>query len=82
MLWEAEERQQLGQVLLHAETEEFGDLVKAGVVDPTKVTRFALQNAGSIAALMLTTEALVADLPEKEHAPVGPPHGGMGGGDF
>jgi chaperonin GroEL len=61
---------------------QFGDLAKAGVIDPTKVTRFALQNAGSIAALMLTTEALVADLREKEHAPAGPPHGGMGGGDF
>jgi chaperonin GroEL len=52
--------------------------VKAGVIDPTKVTRTALQNAGSIAALMLTTEALVAEIPEpKSEAPM---HGGGGGG--
>jgi len=62
----------------NAETEEFGDLVKQGVIDPTKVTRFALQNAGSIAALLLTTEALVCEIPEKEKGPGGPPHGGMG----
>jgi chaperonin GroEL len=48
-----------------AETGEFGDLVKAGVIDPAKVTRLALQNAASIAALMLTTEALVADVKEE-----------------
>ena len=46
----------------NAETEEFGDLVKAGVIDPAKVTRLALQNAASIAGLMLTTEALIADI--------------------
>ena len=62
----------------NAETEEFGDLVKQGVIDPTKVTRFALQNAGSIAALLLTTEALVCEIPEKEKSGGGPPHGGMG----
>jgi chaperonin GroEL len=62
----------------NAETEEFGDLVKQGVIDPTKVTRFALQNAGSIAALLLTTEALVCEIPEKEKGSAGPPHGGMG----
>ena len=62
----------------NAETEEYGDLVKQGVIDPTKVTRFALQNAGSIAALLLTTEALVCEIPEKEKAGGGPPHGGMG----
>lgn len=67
----------------NAEKEEFEDLVQAGVIDPTKVTRFALQNAGSIAALLLTTEALVAELPEKEKEKGGGgPHGGMGGGDF
>jgi chaperonin GroEL len=48
-------------------TGEYGDLVKAGVLDPTKVVRTALTNAGSIASLMLTTEALVADLPEEEN---------------
>jgi chaperonin GroEL len=63
----------------NAQTDKFEDLVKAGVIDPTKVTRTALQNAGSIAALMLTTEALVADIPEekKESAM---PHGGGGMG--
>jgi chaperonin GroEL len=59
------------------------DMVKAGIIDPTKVTRSALQNAASIASLLLTTEAIVADLPDKnEHnhgAPAGMP-GGMGGG--
>jgi len=63
----------------NALTGEFEDLVKAGVLDPTKVVRTALQNAGSIASLMLTTEALVADIPEeKKGAPMGA--GGHGGG--
>jgi len=57
---------------------EYEDLVKAGVLDPTKVVRTALQNAGSIASLMLTTEALVAEIPEKKEAPM--PGGGHGGG--
>ena len=52
-------------------TGEYVDLVKAGVVDPTKVTRYALQNAASISALMLTTEALVAEMPEKEKSALG-----------
>jgi chaperonin GroEL len=61
----------------NAQTETFGDLVEQGVIDPTKVTRSALQNAASIASLMLTTEALVSELPEEEKkAPAGPPHGG------
>jgi len=60
-----------------AETGEFGDLVKAGIIDPAKVTRLALQNAASIAALMLTTEALVADIREEEDAVLaGAGHGG------
>ncbi len=62
----------------NAATEVFEDLVKAGVIDPAKVTRTALQNAASIAGLMLTTEAMVADLPEDDKAPAGMP-GGMGG---
>ena len=67
----------------NAETETFGDLVEAGVIDPTKVTRCALQNAASIASLMLTTEALVCEIPEKEEkGPGGPPGGGMGGGMY
>src|ERR1700740_2957952 len=60
---------------------EYVDLVKAGIVDPTKVTRSALQNAASIAGLLLTTEALVTEIPEKEKAPPMPP-GGMGGMDY
>jgi chaperonin GroEL len=62
----------------NAATEEYEDLVKAGVIDPAKVTRSALQNAASIAGLMLTTEALVSELPEDDKAPAMP--GGMGGG--
>jgi len=60
-------------------TGEYEDLVKAGVVDPTKVTRTALQNAASIAGLLLTTECMITDLPEKDKAPAGG-GGGMGGG--
>src|ERR1700730_5511748 len=66
-------------------TGEYVDLVKAGVVDPTKVTRYALQNAASISGLLLTTEALVTELPEKDKpAPAGGPGGmgGMGGMDY
>jgi chaperonin GroEL len=62
---------------LNAATGEYEDLLKAGVIDPTKVTRSALQNAASIAALFLTTEAVVAEKPEKEKAPAMP-----GGGDM
>jgi chaperonin GroEL len=60
----------------NAQTEAYEDLVKAGVIDPAKVTRTALQNAASIAGLMLTTEAMVADIPEEDKAPM---PGGMGG---
>ncbi|HUX04305.1 MAG TPA: chaperonin GroEL [Acidimicrobiales bacterium] len=66
-----------GSVGLNAATGELVDLVKAGVIDPAKVTRSALQNAASIAALLLTTEAIVADKPEPAGAPAG--DGGMGG---
>ncbi|HEV8525145.1 MAG TPA: chaperonin GroEL [Terriglobales bacterium] len=63
----------------NAQAGEFEDLVKAGVIDPTKVVRTALQNAGSIAALMLTTEALVSEIPEDKKAPAPGGHGhGMG----
>ena len=62
----------------NALTGDYEDLVKAGVLDPTKVVRTALQNAGSIASLMLTTEALISELPEKKEAPAMP--GGHGGG--
>jgi chaperonin GroEL len=63
----------------NAQTDKFEDLVKAGVIDPTKVTRTALQNAASIAALMLTTEALVSDVPEDKKAPAGGGGGEHGG---
>ncbi|HEV2914656.1 MAG TPA: chaperonin GroEL [Pyrinomonadaceae bacterium] len=65
----------------NAQTEEYEDLVKAGVIDPAKVTRTALQNAASIAGLMLTTEAMVSELPDDDKAPAMPGGmGGMGGG--
>jgi len=63
-------------------TEDYVDLVKAGIVDPVKVTRTALENAASIAAMLLTTEALVAEKPEKHKAPAGPPGGGEHDYDF
>jgi chaperonin GroEL len=64
----------------NAQTEEYEDLVKAGVIDPAKVTRTALQNAASIAGLMLTTEAMVSEIPEEDKTPMPGGMGGMGGG--
>ena len=64
----------------NAESGEFGDMIKAGVIDPAKVTRLALQNAASIVSLMLTTEVLIADIKDEEQmAAAGAGHGGMGG---
>jgi chaperonin GroEL len=63
----------------NAQSGEYGDLVQMGVVDPTKVTRAALQNAASVAGLILTTDAMVAELPKEEPAMGGHGHGGMGG---
>ncbi len=63
-------------------TGEYEDLVKAGIVDPKKVTRTALQNAGSIAGLLLTTECLITEIPEKEKKTPGGPGGGMGDMDY
>ena len=60
----------------NAGTGAYEDLVKAGVIDPTKVTRTALQNAASIAGLLLTTEALIVEIPEPKAAPAGGGHGG------
>jgi chaperonin GroEL len=65
---------------LNADTGEYGDLVKAGVIDPAKVTRLALQNAASIAGLMLTTKALVADIKEEEKKGAAGGGGMPGGG--
>ena len=61
-----------------ASTDEYTDMISAGILDPAKVSRTALQNAASIAALMLTTEALVSEIPEEDRAPAGPPPGGPG----
>ena len=63
-------------------TGEYLDMIKAGIIDPVKVTRGALENAASIAAMILTTEALITDVPEKDKAPAMPPGGGGGMGDF
>jgi chaperonin GroEL len=66
-----------------AAKEEFTDMSKAGIIDPTKVVRFALQNAASVASLLITTEAMVAEKPKKEQPmPPMPPGGGMGGMDM
>ena len=69
-----------GNMGYNVATDEFEDLVKAGVVDPTKVTRTALQNAASIAGLLLTTECMITDLPEKSAPAAGGGHGHGGGG--
>ena len=64
----------------NASTDQYGDLVEQGVLDPTKVTRSALQNAASVAGLLLTSEAAVAELPQENPAPAAMPDmGGMGG---
>jgi chaperonin GroEL len=72
----------------NAANDSYGDLLELGIIDPAKVTRLALQNAASVAGLLLTTEAMVAELPKKEDAPMAGGGGGMGGmggmggGDF
>ncbi len=72
-----------GRYGFDAESTEFvDDMIKAGIVDPAKVTRTALQNAASIGALLLTTEAVIVDMPEKEEPMPAAPGGGMGGMDF
>ena len=64
------------------DTEKYVDMFEAGIIDPTKVARSALQNAASVASLLLTTEALVTEIPEKKKAPAPPAGGGYGGEDF
>ncbi len=66
----------------NAATEKYEDLIEAGVIDPTKVVRIALENAASISSLLLTTEACVTELPEEKSGPAMPPHGGGGMGDM
>jgi len=68
-----------GNFGFNAQTDQFGDMVEMGVLDPTKVSRTALQNAASVAGLLLTTEAMVAELVEEKKTPGGHGHGGMGG---
>ncbi len=64
----------------NAATGEYGDMIEMGILDPTKVTRFALQNAASVASLLITTEVMIADAPKDSAAPAMPDMGGMGGG--
>ncbi|KIQ01709.1 molecular chaperone GroEL [Agrobacterium tumefaciens] len=66
----------------NAQTSEYGDMIAMGIVDPVKVVRTALQNAASVASLLITTEAMIAELPKKESAIPQMPGGGMGGMDF
>ena len=73
-------RNNKGNYGYNAATGEYGDMIAMGILDPTKVTRTALQNAASIASLMITTEAMVADAPDDSPAPAMPDMGGMGGG--
>ncbi|HEU5393222.1 MAG TPA: TCP-1/cpn60 chaperonin family protein, partial [Candidatus Methylomirabilis sp.] len=75
-------REGSGAFGFNAESEHYEDLVSAGIIDPTKVTRVALQNAASIAALLITTECLVTEIPEKEKTPPMPHGGGGGMGDM
>ena len=65
-----------------AQIGSYTDMVKAGIIDPTKVARLALQGAASVAGLLVTTEAMVAEMPEKKAAPGMPGGGGMGGMDL
>ena len=67
-----------GNYGFNAATGKYGDMIDEGILDPTKVTRYALQNAASVSGLLLTTEAMVAEAP-KEEAPAMPDMGGMGG---
>ena len=63
-----------------AQNAEYGNMLSKGIIDPTKVVRAAIQNAGSVAGLLITTEAMVAELPAKKGAAAGGMPGGMGGG--
>jgi chaperonin GroEL len=65
-----------------AQKEEYTDLVQAGIIDPTKVVRIALQDAASVASLLITTEAMIAEKPKEKAPPAMPGGGGMGGMDF
>ncbi|EQD41283.1 Chaperonin GroEL, partial [mine drainage metagenome] len=71
-------RSEKGTMGFDAATETYVDMIQAGIIDPTKVTRSALQNAASVSSLMLTTEVMIADIPEKEPKAPSMPGGGMG----
>jgi chaperonin GroEL len=75
-------KEQKGAMGFNAQTELYEDLMVAGVIDPTKVVRIALENAASVSGLLLTTEALIAEKPKEEKMPSMPPGGGYGGGDM
>ena len=75
-------REGKGDFGYNAATDNYGELLGMGVIDPVKVVRTALQNASSVAGLMLTTEALVAERPKEDKAPAGGGHAGHGHGDF
>ena len=62
-----------------AQTDEYGDLIKKGIIDPAKVVRVALQDASSVAGLLVTTEAMIAEMPKKDSGAPAMPGGGMGG---
>ncbi len=72
-------KEKSAEIGFNAQTEQYEDLMKSGVIDPTKVVRTALENAASVSSLMLTTEAIVADKPEEDKGTPGMPPGGMGG---
>ena len=72
-------KQGKGNYGYNAATSEYGDMIEFGIIDPAKVTRSALQAAASIAGLLITTEAIVAEIPEEKAAPAMPDMGGMGG---
>ncbi len=74
--------EETGSMGYNVATDKYEDMMKAGILDPTKVTRSALQNAASIASLLLTTEALITEIPEKEKAAAPQGGGGYGGGDM
>ena len=82
MVVDTVKRSKKAQFGYDAAVDEYGDMVQKGIIDPTKVVRSALENAASIAAMALVTDALITDIPEKEKMPGMPPGGmgGMGGG--
>jgi chaperonin GroEL len=75
----AKVKEEKGNVGFDAAKEQYADMIKSGIIDPTKVVRSAIQNAASVAGLMLTTEVLVTEVPEKEKPMPMPPGGGGGG---